>query len=646
MALNLVYVHIGKELPECFLDNLYQMSLVNYSKLKVYILLDDSLISGVKQQTLKFNHIYFKNAREFDMQFVFVRNSLIEKHLDNNAMYKMYNTTLQKFNLQQFRNGFWVSTTKRFFYLWALLDLFYLECVYHIENDVVLFDSFVNIHSDLIQQYQVLNKLVLVKDAPNRVVPSLLYIPDVHVIADLIHNISNILNKSDQFLNDMDLLARYENCYTFNVIPNKNKKYLFDGAAIGQYIDGTDIRNLPNLPPIESYDYKLIKYMNPTCGFINETSIYKPNVSLFYKKQYILDNVSIPLNIILAKTDSQQSINIVPNVHVHSKQLYKFSSVFDIKFTDIISGDRIVSLCDFVISTHQINEFHKNLCNFIKMDKIILIKDFNNINYNALNSIFKNSQKKKIIKLFIYTHLLESLINVQFFNKLNTDYEYILYFHNSDHSFDENVSSILTLYHIKKVYTQNPAFTDNSKVNLLPIGLANCMWPHGDIIKFYDIVKNTYMFKKINTIYININTNTFDYRKTVLNVINKNKDNWTLSNGKPYGEYLEELSSHYFCLCIRGNGIDTHRFWESLYLGVIPVIINNKFTNCQIFVDMLNVIGIPFYEIKTDNIEDFFKNIKSIDFFNESLYKKIITRIRCSIQNLNCLKLEFYNNKE
>lgn len=48
--LNLAYVHIGKTLPECFLDNIYQMLLLNYSQIKVYILLDDDLIEDVKKK--------------------------------------------------------------------------------------------------------------------------------------------------------------------------------------------------------------------------------------------------------------------------------------------------------------------------------------------------------------------------------------------------------------------------------------------------------------------------------------------------------------------------------------------------------------------------------------------------------------------
>ena len=41
---------------------------------------------------------------------------------------------------------------------------------------------------------------------------------------------------------------------------------------------------------------------------------------------------------------------------------------------------------------------------------------------------------------------------------------------------------------------------------------------------------------------------------------------------KSYKDYLEELSQHKYCLCPNGNGIDTHRLWESLYLGVSPIV--------------------------------------------------------------------------
>ena len=46
----------------------------------------------------------------------------------------------------------------------------------------------------------------------------------------------------------------------------------------------------------------------------------------------------------------------------------------------------------------------------------------------------------------------------------------------------------------------------------------------------------------------------------------------TESAGLDYGAYLRELAAHHFCVCPPGNGLDCHRIWECLYLGVIPLV--------------------------------------------------------------------------
>lgn len=37
-------------------------------------------------------------------------------------------------------------------------------------------------------------------------------------------------------------------------------------------------------------------------------------------------------------------------------------------------------------------------------------------------------------------------------------------------------------------------------------------------------------------------------------------------------EFIRELSRHRFVVCPTGNGIDCHRIWEALYLGVVPIV--------------------------------------------------------------------------
>lgn len=52
----------------------------------------------------------------------------------------------------------------------------------------------------------------------------------------------------------------------------------------------------------------------------------------------------------------------------------------------------------------------------------------------------------------------------------------------------------------------------------------------------------------------------------------------TLENPDDQGggeKYLQNLISHKFVLCPPGNGVDTHRMWESLAAGAIPVVLRS-----------------------------------------------------------------------
>jgi hypothetical protein len=40
--------------------------------------------------------------------------------------------------------------------------------------------------------------------------------------------------------------------------------------------------------------------------------------------------------------------------------------------------------------------------------------------------------------------------------------------------------------------------------------------------------------------------------------------------------YLDEIRNHKFTFCPRGNGIDTHRLWETLYVGGIPIVARHR----------------------------------------------------------------------
>ena len=57
-----------------------------------------------------------------------------------------------------------------------------------------------------------------------------------------------------------------------------------------------------------------------------------------------------------------------------------------------------------------------------------------------------------------------------------------------------------------------------------------------------------------------------DKRQEVFNIISS-KNIQNIPN-MDYHNYLKILSSYKFAICPEGNGIDTHRFWECLYLHI------------------------------------------------------------------------------
>ncbi len=630
MTTCLVYIHIGNNLPEYFYDSLYQTLLVNNYETKIYIVVEECEIENLVKRLRCFNlDELCVNDFLFENVVNIVPLHLLDQQLTSDTAFQEYKALAQtKYGqLAEFRNGFWISTTARFYYILALVKSFALTNVFHIENDIMMYTSFCDIHKYIKKNGP--SKICMVKDAPDRVVPSLLYFPVQYTLSALCSFITKMSMHTQSFMNDMNILGAYppDQMITF---PIENERVIYDGAAFGQYIGGVDLRNLPDDPSGSVFE-------NKTRGFVNETSIVKPNDYSVIKRELVVNHIKFPINFytIVKKTDTRK-ISQLANLHVHSKQLYNFSGIFNINYEDIISGDRILGLCDFVMVTKDIYNFHKNIGKYAK--DIILINDFKSVNISLLNRYFRDV-KGKHVKIALYTHILESFCEFVV-DHLDPSLKYIFYIHNSDHSFHSGHARLLDKPYVHKVFAQNIDFPSlHAKLCLLPIGIANSMWPHGDLDALYHTMRSSYMYKKTRDMYVNINPATHPYRKELLQDIQL-QNNLTLSVSKPYKEYLEELSSHRFCLCTRGNGLDTHRFWEALYLGVIPVVINNHKTGLGNFVKYLKQLDVPFLEINDEYLSKYQDN-----YFNQDLYQKVLSKHSSYIHNTCSMKLSSVASK-
>ena len=73
-----------------------------------------------------------------------------------------------------------------------------------------------------------------------------------------------------------------------------------------------------------------------------------------------------------------------------------------------------------------------------------------------------------------------------------------------------------------------------------------------------------------------------------------------------YDRYLTEILSHKFVLCPNGNGVDTHRLWETLYLGRIPVVTRSPTT--EAFASLPMVILDTWADLTRTGLEDYWRS--------------------------------------
>jgi len=165
-------------------------------------------------------------------------------------------------------------------------------------------------------------------------------------------------------------------------------------------------------------------------------------------------------------------------------------------------------------------------------------------------------------KVFVKTDLLTEFY-LKILSKINVNI--ILVTHNSDINITDKFKEIVNSPKIIKWYGQNVNFKHN-KLIPIPIGIANRRWKHGNV----DVITNT-LNKKIikkDNIYCNfsINTNPRERKKCIENV------NLRMENKVNFKDYIKNLSEYQFSICPEGNGLDTHKVWESLYVKTIPIV--------------------------------------------------------------------------
>lgn len=167
-----------------------------------------------------------------------------------------------------------------------------------------------------------------------------------------------------------------------------------------------------------------------------------------------------------------------------------------------------------------------------------------------------------------------------------------VYMHNSDHHLTAQNKRFFSDPKIRRVYAQNLTIPADEKFRPLPIGIANSMWPHGDTVLLHELMCD--LPEKVNDFFFNFSVNTNRRERVKCKAVMEKKGLSFLPKMSQQ-EYLRSLASHKYCISPPGNGVDCHRVWECLYLGVIPICIDSQFTR-NLIAEGFPIVTVPDWE--------------------------------------------------
>ena len=286
--MNFVLVALGK-IPEYLNDCIYQIKKTQ-KKSKIFLLINKD--SEYKNKNCKI--IFVEKLKKSKEHNLFIKQSRLTK--------------------DSYRNFFWKHSIERLYYIDNFLKKENLNNVFHIENDVLLFQD-LKLVFNKIKSYN----FASVRDGVNRVIGSLIYIKNKRISKKIVQISNKYLNQNDMKIlshldykitnsinlplgEDLNFIKKSKNYKTIQKIP-----FIFDAAAIGQYIDGPHRKKFINriIPKIKSI------FMTND-GFANEETnlkIFDWKIKWKNKRPY--------------KEENNKLIPIV-NLHIHSKNSKKF----------------------------------------------------------------------------------------------------------------------------------------------------------------------------------------------------------------------------------------------------------------------------------------------------------------------------------
>lgn len=164
----------------------------------------------------------------------------------------------------------------------------------------------------------------------------------------------------------------------------------------------------------------------------------------------------------------------------------------------------------------------------------------------------------------------------------------------------------------------------NSKLSALPLGLENLRYLKNGIRSHYKTKKVKFnILNKDQLVLSSFAPHTNPERRDNISIIANNLDYVDIRVFKNHNLYIQNLSRYKFNICPPGMGYDTHRFWESLIVKCIPIVINNN------VIKHFSNIGIPMlvvekweemYKFNAKDLENIYSQLSPLLMQEKYLY--------------------------
>ena len=340
-------------------------------------------------------------------------------------------------------------------------------------------------------------------------------------------------------------------------------------------------------------------------------SEYKNNISIEDNKNIIKNKKDINNKKYLSTEEEfnlklEQSVtnNFNKNKNIILKLKKKYLN-YKILFICSIIINMILLIILSIILYNNIYNLLKNKPN--NKTNIWIIDENNNKTKNDIIPIpIENNSNFSIFDIVYNDIIFNNYISGDFFSKLSnsktilyvkTDYldnqawgvnkNYtVLITHNSAYEIDSSkFNKFLQCGKFKYWFAQNPNINE-PRIFALPLGLMNKRWhKYQRFNLMMEEKKKNIKPTKLLLLSFSIVTNKDKRRKCADSFINKTyvtnnivyKMKNFIGDVKEYDRvFLNIMLDHLFIACPEGKGIDTHRFWETLYMGRYPVVLHNR----------------------------------------------------------------------